>query len=87
MPIRSANSPWRTGSMAPPTIAAHKIPEPCPVCFPKPFTASEKIVGNMMELNRPTERIVHMTKEPLPIIVIKTKTAAVTALNVSTLLG
>ncbi len=40
-----------------------------------------------MELNKPTERIAHMATDPLPIIAIKTRTAAVSALNARALPG
>ena len=39
--------------MAPPTMAMQMMPEPSAVLVPNPSEASEKIVGNMIELHRP----------------------------------
>ena len=56
-PILSAKIPWNSGIIAPPTIAKHKIPEPWLVCFPSPWIAKLKIVGNIIELHSPTNKI------------------------------
>src|SRR3569833_1448614 len=45
--------PLTSGIMAPPTMAMHKMPEPFGAASPSPSTARAKIVGNMMELQRP----------------------------------
>ena len=70
MPIASASAPCITGISAPPTIAMHRMPEPWPVCLPSPSIASVKIVGNMIELNRPTAMIAHIATWPVVGIVI-----------------
>ena len=64
-----------------------RIPEPCPVCFPKPLIAKEKIVGNIIELNNPTSKIDHIAKEPKVDIEIITSNDAIIALNPSILPG
>src|ERR1700735_4715427 len=52
-PHKSAALPVRSGTMAPPTIAMQITPEPSAARSPRPSLASVKMVGNMMELNRP----------------------------------
>src|SRR5579862_4002206 len=51
--IQSTASPVSLGTTAPPTIATQMMPEPSAARGPSPSLASENIVGNMMELNRP----------------------------------
>src|SRR5260370_36685424 len=46
--------------MAPPTMAIFVTPDPFPVRGPSSATPRLKMVGNMIELNKPTARIVHM---------------------------
>ena len=72
----SANNPCRTGIIAPPTIAVQSIPDACPVCFPSPSIARVKIVGNIIELNNPTARMLHIAKCPKVSIEIITNIAA-----------
>ena len=75
----SAKKPCKTGIIAPPTMAVQSIPDPCPVCFPNPAIARVKIVGNIMELNNPTAKMLHIAKCPLVSIEITTSDAALTA--------
>src|SRR3546814_16194548 len=53
-PQRSATVPNRNGTIAPPTIAVHMMPDPCGVCSPSPSVQRLKIVGNISELQKPT---------------------------------
>jgi len=53
--------------MAPPTIAILRIPEALPVSGPSSATPKLKIVGNMMELNNPTARMLHIAICPPPL--------------------
>src|SRR5258708_23741066 len=52
-PHKSAALPVTSGTMAPPTMAMQITPEPSAARSPRPSLASVKIVGNMMELNKP----------------------------------
>ena len=52
--MASAVAPVITGTIAPPTMAVQRRPEACGACSSSPSTARLKMVGNMMELNRPT---------------------------------
>ena len=61
----SARNPCSSGIMAPPTIARQRMPEPWLVCFPSFATARLKMVGNIIELHRPTKRIAHIAVAPL----------------------
>jgi hypothetical protein len=54
-------------------------PEPLPVSEPNLFTASEKVVGNMTELNRPTRTADHMATAPVEKIVVSTSRHATIA--------
>ena len=84
-PIESAKKPCKTGTNAPPTIAIHKIPDPCDVCLPKPITAKLKIVGNIIELASPISNTAHIATAPLVVIAISNKITALTALKAKTL--
>jgi len=44
------------GTIAPPTMAMHMIPDPSAARLSSPSDASEKMVGNMTELNKPIAR-------------------------------
>lgn len=57
-------NPKAGGIKAPPTIIVHKMPEPWGLSSPKPFNAKLKMVGNIMELNSPTEIIAHIAINP-----------------------
>src|ERR1700738_4307719 len=50
--------------IAPPTMEATSKPDPLPVSGPKPCKPRVKMLGNMIELNRPIARILHMAKCP-----------------------
>jgi hypothetical protein len=50
--------------IAPPTIAMQMIPEPSAARGPNPSQASEKMVGNMMELNNPMASSDHPATAP-----------------------
>ena len=54
MPYASANSPCIGGTIAPPKIAITKSEEPCAVASPRFCMDKVKMVGNIMELNKPT---------------------------------
>ena len=73
--------------MAPPTIAVQIIPDACPVNLPKPFVPKEKIVGNIMELNKPIHNKHHMATFPPNKIANKINTTTTDALNAKHLLG
>ena len=51
----SAIKPCSNGTNAPPTIAKHNQPEPLLVSDPSFSMATENIVGNIIELNNPTQ--------------------------------
>lgn len=70
-PEASINAPHIKGIIAPPTIAVHSKPEPFGFNEPIPSKANVKIVGNMIELNRPTARILHIEISPVVLIEIK----------------
>ena len=57
--------------MAPPTIAIHSSPEACAFKSPKPSSDNVKIVGNIMELKKPTAKIDHIESSPVVFIEIK----------------
>ena len=69
--------------MAPPTIAMQITPEPSAARSPRPSFASVKIVGNMMELNKPiaSSDQADTAPEVLAEIVSKAMTAAATHAN------
>ena len=46
--------------IAPPKIAVHNNPEAFGFNSPKPSIAKVKIVGNIMELNKPTDNMLHI---------------------------
>src|SRR5260370_7367465 len=53
------------GIAAPPTIAVFKMPEPSPVSCPSSAMPLVKMQGNMIELNRPTDKMDHRAAGPL----------------------
>ena len=83
-PALSASTPCSPGMNAPPTIAAHRIPEPCSVWRPRPSIASVKIVGNMTEFSRPTAMIVPTAVQPVVSTDVTTSSDAITACAAST---
>ena len=54
--------------MAPPTMAVHNNPEALGFKCPMPSIAKVKMVGNIMELNNPTARILHILTKPTVLI-------------------
>lgn len=65
--------------IAPPTIAVHNSPEAFGFNEPMPSMASVKIVGNIMELNKPTAKMLHMLTKPVVLMEININTMAVVA--------
>ena len=59
--------------MAPPAIAAERIPDALVVYFPSPSTESEKMMANITELNKPTPIIYHTATLPLELLICKLK--------------
>src|SRR6266571_604538 len=74
MPTWSAMKPCITGRMAPPTMAIFRMPDPLPVSGPSSATPRLKMVGNMIELNSPTARMLHIA--PYPPISMETESGA-----------
>ena len=50
-PIKSVNSPYSGGMIAPPTMPVHSNPDPFGFKLPKPLSDNVNIVGNIIELN------------------------------------
>ena len=69
-PIKSIKFPQINGIIAPPTMAIHNKPDPFGFNSPIPLIANVKIVGNIIELNKPTARILHMDSNPVVLIEI-----------------
>jgi len=57
-------------------MAAIMIPDPAPVSRPSFAIPSEKMPGNMIELHRPTRRMLHIETGPVPSIEMVTSVAA-----------
>lgn len=55
--LKSATNPVKGGIIAPPTIPQHKMPEPSAALSLKCLDAREKMVGNIIELKKPTDKI------------------------------
>ena len=70
-PIISVKYPYKGGISAPPTIAVHNKPDALGFNSPIPSIAKVKIVGNMMELNKPTAKILHILSKPVVLIDIR----------------
>ena len=75
-PDISVKNPYKGGMNAPPAIAVHSIPEPCGFNSPKSSIAKLNMVGNIMELKRPTARIDHIETNPFVDMLIKIKNIA-----------
>jgi len=75
-PILSVNKPYNGGIIAPPTIAVHNNPDAFGFNSPKPSIAKVKIVGNIIELNKPTARMLHIDIKPVVLIEIRIKVIA-----------
>ena len=52
------------GIIAPPTIAVHSNPDPFGFNLPIPLIDKVKIVGNIIELNKPTAKMLHILINP-----------------------
>ena len=87
IPIKSAVIPCNNGKIAPPTIAKHKTPAPLLVIGPNLLIAKVKIVGNIIELNKPTAKILHIATNPLVLIDIKINAKAPIANQLNTFDG
>lgn len=86
-PAKSVTNPKSGGTIAPPTIIVHNIPDPCGLRLSNPSIDRVKIVGNMIELKRPTIRIDHIEINPLEKMEIKIKAMAPMAKEAKTLDG
>ncbi len=73
--------------IAPPTIAVHKIPDACGLYSPSPLNDNENIVGNIIELNKPTNSIDHIATKPVVNIEIVNNEIAIIAKRANTLEG
>ena len=73
--------------MAPPTIAIHKSPEPLGFNSPIPSIAKVNMVGNIIELNKPTARILHIDINPVVLIEIRINKMAIEAKMLNTFPG
>ena len=71
--------PCATGMIAPPTIAMIMTPEPSPVSGPSSATPRVKMLGNMIELKKPTRMMLYIAMCPVVSIEIATSAAAHTA--------
>ena len=85
--MASAVKPNKPGIKAPPTIAVQSKPEPFGLKSPKPSMAKVKMVGNIMELNKPIANTVHIENSPPVFIVNKSNTMAPMLNIASTLPG
>ena len=85
--MASPIEPNKKGTIAPPTIAVHKIPEAWSVYLPKFFTANVKMVANINEFINPTANMLHMAIEPNEAIDIAINKMAARALNANTFPG
>ena len=86
-PNPSIKLPKAKGIIAPPTIAIQSNPEACAFKSPKPSSVKVKMVGNIIELNKPTAKIDHIETKPTVLIEIAIKTIASKAKILSTLPG
>lgn len=71
----------------PPTIAKHNQPEPLLVSGPSLSIATEKIVGNMIELNKPIASTEYKATSPWVKIVVNNNAITQQALNAIALEG
>src|SRR6185369_6721698 len=86
-PVRSAVRPSKSGTMAPPTIAVAMMPEPSAARAPSPSLASEKIVGNMIELQSPIASSDQPDTAPVEDAEIASNASTAAATHASTLPG
>ena len=73
--------------IAPPTIAVHRSPEALGFKSPSPSIAKVKIVGNIIELNKPTHSMLHMAIKPVLTIEMDIQLIANKANNANTFPG
>src|SRR5580658_10706700 len=85
--IQSTATPVSLGTTAPPTIATQMMPEPSAARGPRPSEASEKIVGNMIELNNPIASSDQPDKAPTLVAEIVSSISTAAAAHASTLPG
>lgn len=71
--------PWKTGRMAPPTMAMHITPEPWLVCVPSWCKPRLNMVGNMKELHKLTKIIAYIASNPLAVTPTQISAAAAVA--------
>ena len=64
-PDMSVITPNKGGMTAPPTIAVQRRADPFGFKFPKPAIDNVKIVGNIIELNNPTNSAVQNANKPV----------------------
>ena len=64
-PIQSVASPYNGGIIAPPTINEQSSPDAWGFMSPNPLIAVVNIVGNIIELNSPTNKIDHIDNNPV----------------------
>src|ERR1700685_2403312 len=86
-PTQSAARPVINGTMAPPTMATQMMPEPSAARGPRPSLASEKIVGNMMELNNPMASSDQPETAPVEWAEVNNSAIAAAAAHANTLPG
>ena len=86
-PMLSVKYPYKGGIMAPPTMAVQSKPEPFGFNSPMPSIARVKIVGNIMELNKPTARILHIENKPVVLIEMMMSSIAIKEKMLSTMPG
>lgn len=66
-------------------MAVHNMPDACGLYSPKPVNDMVKIVGNIIELKSPTNKIDHIATNPLVNIEIISNAIAIVAKIASTL--
>ena len=86
-PKLSIKLPNAKGIIAPPTIAIHSKPEACAFKSPKPSKLNVKMVGNIIELNKPTAKILHIESNPVVFMEMNIMATAKKANRLSTLPG
>ena len=84
-PIKSVNKPYSGGIIAPPTMPVHSNPEPFGFKLPKPLSDNVNIVGNIIELNSPMAKILHIDINPFEFADRKIRKIAIKAKKLSTL--
>ena len=71
----------------PPTIAVHNIPDAWGLYSPSPLNESVKIVGNIIELNNPTNNMAHIETNPFVSIDVANSVSAIVANKARTFAG